>query len=220
MKAPGALASRGFLFAYQHRAQQDFQSFGGYRAAEVIALYLIAGVLAQDLHLLGGLDALRDHLQAQIAPQGDDGANDRRIIRVAGDVLDERAVDLQTIHREALQGTQARIAGAEVIDGNLHADAFEFPEHADQLRRIVHHALGEFDFKVARVQAGLLQGLIDRAHEVVAAELPGGDIDRDHHRRQPPLLPQFVLRTGAVQHPFADRRDEPGFLRQGNEALR
>jgi hypothetical protein len=40
---------------------------------------------------------------------------------IGGQVADEALVDLQLVHREALEVAQAGIAGAEIVDRQAHA---------------------------------------------------------------------------------------------------
>src|SRR5882757_2272122 len=84
------------------------------------ALSLVALVGAQGACLLGGLDALGYDLESQVVAEGNDGADNGGVVGFGCHVLDKRAVDLQAVHGKALQVRQARIAGAEIIDGNLH----------------------------------------------------------------------------------------------------
>src|SRR6266403_3957401 len=79
------------------------------------ALYRIAAFGPQELQLGGCLNALGDDLQIQVMTERDDGADDRGVVRVGADVVDERAVDLQRVQREAFQIVQRAVPGAEVI---------------------------------------------------------------------------------------------------------
>jgi hypothetical protein len=63
------------------------------------------------------LDALADRPHAERLPEGEDRARDRRVRLVARDPVDERLVDLEHVHREALQVGERRVAGPEVVDG-------------------------------------------------------------------------------------------------------
>src|SRR6185312_10429209 len=75
----------------------------GERPAEVKSLRRLTAELAQALELLLGLDALGDGVQPETAGDPDDGAHDRRIVRVGCHVANEGAVDLQSIDRQMLQ---------------------------------------------------------------------------------------------------------------------
>src|SRR6187397_2784750 len=91
------------------------------RLAEVIALHFVALMLFEKTVLLGGFYAFRDHAQAQAVSHRDDGLRDRRVVLVARQIEHERAVDFYAAEREALQVTQRRVAGAEIVDRDPHA---------------------------------------------------------------------------------------------------
>src|SRR5258706_11572538 len=93
--------------------------FGSGRSGEEIALHLVAAVQAQKGELGFGLDALGDDVQPEVLRKVDDRAGQRRVVGVGRYVADERAVDLEGVDGEALEVAQARIAGAEVVHGQL-----------------------------------------------------------------------------------------------------
>src|SRR5690348_13329001 len=66
-------------------------------------LDLGAAERAQDLELLGGLDALGDHALAEGMRHRDDRRHDRLRIGPLPEALDEHAVDLDRAHRIALE---------------------------------------------------------------------------------------------------------------------
>src|SRR4029450_7161039 len=97
------------------------------RSGEEVALHRMAAELAQAPELDLALDALGHDLQAQRAGDLHDGGGDRRVLVLRALVpraapRDERAVDLDDVEREALEARQRRVAGAEVVDEDLHAD--------------------------------------------------------------------------------------------------
>ncbi len=100
-------------------------SVGGLRVGEVIALGEVASQRAEMLRLLGRLAALCHHGQAQGASQADDRRDDGRVFRVPPQHAHERAVDLQHVHVEAPEVAQRGIPGAEVVDGQAHAETAE-----------------------------------------------------------------------------------------------
>ncbi|MNU04908.1 hypothetical protein D3C72_2495240 [compost metagenome] len=52
---------------------------------------------------------------------GDDALGDRGVVAVADDLLDEGTVDLHLVDGQALQVVEAGEAGAEIVDGQAHA---------------------------------------------------------------------------------------------------
>src|SRR6267378_6036336 len=93
--------------------------FGGGRSGEEIALHFVAAVQAQKGELGFGLDALGDDVQPEVLRKVDDRSRQRRVVGIGRYVADKRAVDLQGVDGEALEVAQARIAGAEVVHGQL-----------------------------------------------------------------------------------------------------
>ena len=55
-------------------------------------------------------------------PHRDDRLRDGGVAAVGRNVGDERAVDLEVVHGEALEIGERRMAGAEVVDRDVHAD--------------------------------------------------------------------------------------------------
>ena len=96
------------------------------------------------------------HLHAKVVGQHHDRRTDGGIVGIAVDVLDERAVDLDEVDRQALQIRQARIPRTEIVDGNAHAQLSNGREVFDGALGAFHqHRLGHFQFKEARPEAVL-----------------------------------------------------------------
>ena len=88
-------------------------------AAEMVALKGVAAFFPQKGRLVGGFHSFRHYLHLEAVGQGDDGDHHRPVIVVGGDVVDESPIDLEAVDGEALQIAQRRIAGAEVIQGQV-----------------------------------------------------------------------------------------------------
>ena len=100
---------------------------------------------AQQVDLGGGLDAFGDHRQAQRVAEIDDRADDREIVVVVIDTVDQRLVDLQVVERKALQVGHRRVAGAEIVDGERNALIPQRRQDADRLAAAIHQrALDHF----------------------------------------------------------------------------
>src|SRR6185295_5723002 len=91
------------------------------RPAEQEALAVVAPVVVQEGKLGIVLDAFGENFDPEAARQPDDGAHDRRVVVVRGDVPNERLVDLERIQRQTLEVAQARVTRAEVVDRNGNA---------------------------------------------------------------------------------------------------
>src|SRR2546430_2149326 len=94
----------------------------GDRAAEQVALGLAHGAVGTDqFQLLVGLDALDHDRHAEIGGKPRHAAQQRQRT-IAVDAFQERAVDLHLLQREVMQVAQARIAGAEIVQRDAHAE--------------------------------------------------------------------------------------------------
>jgi hypothetical protein len=101
------------------------------RRREVIALGFVAPGLPQESELFCSLHAFRDHLELEAMPHRNDRLRDRGVVRVAGAVAHELAIDLETVDGEALQIAQARIPGPEIVHRQAHAETLQVAQYAD-----------------------------------------------------------------------------------------
>jgi hypothetical protein len=92
------------------------------RPGEEETLAEVAAKVSQCRPLFVGLDPLGDRLQFERLTQLDDGLGQRRVLAVRGDPLHEGAVDLENVHREALEVAQRGVPGAEVVDGQANTE--------------------------------------------------------------------------------------------------
>ena len=67
--------------------------------------------------LLLRFHTLCNHRQAQAASHGDDRPHDLRVVGVQRSIADEGLVDLEGVHRQALEVGQRRIARAKIVHG-------------------------------------------------------------------------------------------------------
>ena len=198
----------------QHRGQHLRERL---RPRQQEALHFVAAALAQPVELLGSFHALGDRAQAEAVREADDRGADRRVVVVPAEVAHEAAVDLEPVDRQALEVGQARIAGAEIVHRDRHADPVEPAHHVDRRLRVGHdHALGEFDFEDAARQAMRLQRGLDVRVDVLL-EMQRGDVDRDPQRRHPGGGEQGVVSRGLVQHPAAQLHDQSRFFAHADE---
>src|SRR5882724_11993577 len=73
------------------------------RFSQEIALDLAAFLRAEECELLLGLDTFRHHRYLKAASKPDDGAHDRRRMRMGFEIGNERAIDLDFVEGEGLQ---------------------------------------------------------------------------------------------------------------------
>ncbi len=114
------------------------------------------GLLRRIFHALG------DDGELHAVAEGDDGAHDGGVVRVVGQAADEGLVDLQEVQGQALEVAEGRIAGAEVINRQLYAQALELMQHIEGFFGLAHdEVLGDLQLQAARFQVVLAQQLFD-----------------------------------------------------------
>src|SRR6201987_244382 len=124
------------------------------------------------------LNAFSDQLQAEGLSEPDDGANDGQVAGVGAQVANESGVDLEHVDREGLQVRQNRVAGAEVVDGDLDPYLLELGEgFAGGFDVVQHGPLGDRQTDRAAVDAELLDGVGNAANETTRDQLDGRHID-------------------------------------------
>ena len=115
--------------------------------AEQIALRLHAALGAQDLELLLGLDAFGGGDHAEARAEAHHGADDGDAIVLLAQFADEGAVDLDLVEGEAAQIAERRIAGAEIVHADAHAELAQLMQHVEH-GRIVLQQDGFGDFQL------------------------------------------------------------------------
>src|SRR4051794_34988379 len=73
------------------------------RSADEIALHHVAAFVGEEAELFLGFHAFGNDRYMQTVTQADHRANDRRRLRVASEVHDETAIDLDLVERKRLQ---------------------------------------------------------------------------------------------------------------------
>ena len=93
--------------------------------------------------LLFALDAFGDDGEVQLVPEADDHFGDAGAVSTVADVVDERAVDLQAVDRQAVKIRERGEAGAEVVDGNGDAQRLQGVQLGFYIGSVGHrHRLG------------------------------------------------------------------------------
>src|SRR4051812_1779594 len=90
------------------------------RPGEVEALPEVAAERPQFGELQRRLDALGRHRQAERVTQSHDRGDDRGVVGIVTEAVDEGAVDLEGVDRQRLQVAERRMSGAEVVDAQTH----------------------------------------------------------------------------------------------------
>jgi hypothetical protein len=94
------------------------------------------------------------------------------IVRIARQVLHEGLIHLEPGYPEMLQRGERGVAGAEIVDRHLHAEGLQFLEDSLRELRVMHHRiLGDFQFQIAGIEAGVAERGGHRLLEAGLAEL-------------------------------------------------
>ncbi len=155
----------------------------------------------------GVLHALGHHFQEQVPAEVHHRAHDLGRAFVGAHGADEVAVDLQGVERQAGQVRQGREAGPEVVERQTGAGFPELLQHHGGPVGIAHDvALGDLELQGAVGQPGLAQDAGDFRHQVVAVDLPGGQVDADRQlpRRAVAPAPFRQLLGRGLDHMGAD----------------
>ena len=122
----------------------------------------VAGELEHRL----GLDALGDHERAALAGEGHDAEHHRARTAVLDRVGDDRAVDLDEVDRQRAEHLEPGVAGADVVERELEAEAAQARRLGEQQLLARVGALGDLEHDLVRLVAGAAHG----EHEAVARE--------------------------------------------------
>ena len=93
-----------------------------------------AAELVEALDLERQLDPLGDQREAQRLAVADDGPRQLAARVRIPELGHQRAGDLEDVDRQAAQVRERRVAGADVVDGHVHARPLEGVERGDRCR--------------------------------------------------------------------------------------
>ena len=141
--------------------------------------------------------------------------------RCAVDAGHELAVDLQLVERQILQIAEARIAAAEIVDGEADAQRAQLAEQGEGPLGILRGGgLGQLELERARLEAVPFERPLDHLPEIGVPKLGRGEVDRDLQAIEAALAPAPHLAAGRVQRPAPDLVDQVGILEDRNEVGR
>src|SRR4051794_10644841 len=150
------------------------------RLGEEVALRALAAEALERLELLDGLDALGDRAEAEAVGDVDDRRDDRGVVLLGAEPVDERAVDLDRVDRDALQARERRVAGAEVVEQDANAARPDRLEGRTRQRGVLEqHALGDLEAQRARLEAAPLEAVSTLRRKSGRAKLPPGTVHGD-----------------------------------------
>nr|GEU28309.1 hypothetical protein [Tanacetum cinerariifolium] len=190
-----------------------------HRFRKQIALAVVAAGVGQQIALLRGFHAFRNHFQAQLVGHDDDRFRQGHVARVRRQVAGERAVDFQVIDIELFQVRQRRIAGAEIVERDLDAGVAQLQQLvADGGVDVEQQPLGDFHHQRLPGQPQRAQVLQPGCIAAVLAlefqrRLVEADLERGIDLAPPALGPAGP----GLEHPLADVEDQPARFGQRNE---
>jgi hypothetical protein len=136
-----------------HIRNEDMHRIGIDRAAEQIALDLMAAFLPEDFGLRLILDPFRQRFHAQRIGQRRDRADHRIGVAPQRQVTDKALVDLELVEGEGAQIAERGIAGAEIVERDADAERAQAVQGFECLFDIGDEdAFGDFEFKPVRWQ--------------------------------------------------------------------
>src|SRR5258707_5339113 len=168
------------------------------------------------------LNAFSDQLQAEGLSQYDDGANDGQVAGVGVQVADEPGVDLEGIDRKRFQVREDGVAGAEVVDRDLDPHLLQLRKGSASGFDVANHStLGDLQAHRVGVDAELVDGVRDSAHETGDDQLTRRDIDAQcdvssNAMRSPPA----EFGAGPSHHPSAQLSAAVGRFGYADERIR
>ena len=134
--------------------------------------------------------------------------------------LDEAAVDLHLRDRQPVQLRQRRIAGAEVVEGDLHPEPAHLRQGAHVLVDLRHHqALRDLERQALRRDVVLAEPARHQVRESRICEVANGHVHGGVERHAL-LAPGAAVVERAPQHLLGEGFDQAGVLRERDEARR
>ena len=110
--------------------------------------------------------------------QGDDCLHNDCIVRIGGQVSHERAINLELVDWETFQIAKTGIAGAKIVDGNLHPKRLNLHQHTHIFFGTMHgQTFGELNLQVTCLETGDSQGFGNHLNHTALAKLPRRYVD-------------------------------------------
>ena len=135
---------------------------------------------------------------------------------------DKTSVDLDRVHRQLVQAGQRRVAGAKVVQRQLHTQRLELAQHGLNGFVLGRQAFGHFQLQPCRLHLALGQQLAKLVDQARAFELCPRQVDRQHGGCAvvQGFFPADKLAAGFAQHHRTHLVDEPGLFGHANELHR
>ena len=88
-------------------------------------------------------------LELERAREVDDHAHERALLAAAGEAVDERLGDLEDVERQRVQVAERRVAGAEVVEREPHAELAQLVQRRRARVGVPSSALGDLEHELA-----------------------------------------------------------------------
>ena len=127
------------------------------------------------------LDALGHDLEPEVVAEVDRRAHDHGVVVALQHAQHERLVDLQLVDRQALEVAERRVAGAEVVDREPHAELAQPLEHGARADRVgQHRVLGDLQLQPAGLDVPCASSSsATSSGKRRSSRSRAGDVDRD-----------------------------------------
>src|SRR5688572_7645010 len=153
--ARDSAASRVLPAALDHQ-RADLLGFD--QRAEKVALAVLAVVPRQERDLAFRLDTVGDGVERQAVSDRQDCVAEHLRVLVRVEVRHERTVDLQHVERKLPQISEARIAGAELVDREPHTELLQSAQTVARAVRVLNQsALRELELDEAGIDGMRLE---------------------------------------------------------------
>ena len=183
-----------------------------------MALGKVDAQLAELLEHAGRLDELGHRRHPDHLRDVAEAPHRRQVQRIAAQLADELAVDLQHIHRQRLQIAEGRGPGAEVVQRDADAQR---AHRRHEARRIMRpgdrRGLGDLEAQHLHIEAGLAHQVGHIVAKAPVAERLARQVDRDALGAQPGDGRPVQLREDLSHHPAIDAGGQLEALRRRQE---
>src|SRR3954464_10538087 len=150
-----------------------------HRPGEQEALRHLALESMQLLELRLRLHTFGDGRESEFVRQRQDQPDELTTAAFGIETVDEAAIDLDEVASELAQQRQVRVAGAEVVDGDAHAEAVQLVELRFGGDDVGHHdVFRDLDRQGGCTDTGAGDGLGHVLYEVAVVELGRREVDR------------------------------------------
>ena len=193
---------------------------GGDGGSPIEPLAEVAAQRHERVALRRRLDAFGHHVHPQRVRQVDDRGHDGGVFTGATDAGGEQAVDLQLLHREALQVRQARPPGAEVVDAQVHTQRSDLGEHPQDLVDVAHQRrLGDLEPQPAGLEPTGGQCAFHFVGEIGVLQLSDRDVHRQPRGPADASIERHQVGARPDQDATPELHDLPGLLCERDEVV-